>query len=362
MVWFILTQFLSIVLELIFLTRQTDIEKDFEILLLRRQLGILERKLTKSLPVSRVEKWTLAVLLFQLKRRTGQTLQRLRNVMRLFQPETVLKWHRDLVRRKWTYRRQPHGGRPRTETEIERLVLRLARENGWGCGKIQGELLKLGYPISDETIRHILRQQGVPPLDVRRPSPGWQHLMSHYKEQLLACDFFTLETLFLQTVYVLFFIELGTRRVHFAGCTAHPTGTWVTQQGRQMVWKLEESERPMRFLIHDNDRKFTSHFDAVFASEKMTVIHTPYAAPNANAFAERWVRTVREECLDKIIILNETHLRRVMREYIEYYNTARPHQGIKQQIPVPKTVATTGGSIRCRSVLGGILHDYHRVA
>jgi putative transposase len=229
-------------------------------------------------------------------------------------------------------------------------------------GKIQGELMKLGYRVSDETVRQILKRHGIPPLRARRRSPGWRHLMTHYKDQLLACDFFTLETLQLQTLYVFFFIELGSRQVHFAGCTAHPNGAWVTQQGRQLVWRLEEQERPIRFLIHDNDRKFTSAFDSVFVSEQITVIHTPYCAPNANAHAERWVRTVREECLDKIIILNEVHLRRVMREYIEYYNTARPHQGIKQQLPVPKTVVNTSGSIWCENVLGGLLHDYHRVA
>jgi putative transposase len=325
-------------------------------------LGILERKLAKPLHVSRAEKWTLAVLLGQLKRRTSPTLERLRDVIRIFQPETVLKWHRELVRRKWTYRGQQCGGRPRTGTELERLVLRLARENGWGCGKIEGELLKLGYRIHAETVRNILKRHGIPPVRERRPSPGWQQLMSHYKDQLLACDFFTLETLFLQTVYVFFFIELGTRRVHFAGCSVQPNGAWVTQQGRQMVWKLEEQDVPLRFLIHDNDTKFTTGFDAVFASAQMTVIHTPYRAPNANACAERWVRTVREECLDKMIILNETHLRRVMHEYIEYYNTARPHQGISQQMPVPRTHESSEGPIGYHTVLGGIIHDYYRAA
>jgi putative transposase len=151
--------------------------------------------------------------------------------------------------------------------------------------------------------------------------------MTHYKEQILACDFFTIETVFLRTLYVLFFIELGTRRVHFAGCTAHPNGAWATQQARQMAWALEERDVPIRFLIHDRDSKFTEAFDTVFVSERLTIIETPIKAPNTNAYAERWVRSVREECLDKLLILNETHLRRVLRAYVAYYTDERPCQG-----------------------------------
>jgi len=184
--------------------------------------------------------------------------------------------------------------------------------------------------------------------------------MSHYKQQLLACDFFTIDTLSLQTLNV-FFIEVGTRRVHFAGCTAHPTGAWVTQQARQLVWEVGTREFPLRFLIHDRDSKFTTAFDVVFTSEQIKVIPVPYRAPNTNAYAERWVRTVREECLDKLLLLNEMHLRRIMRDYIDYYNKARPHQGLDQQIPVPNKGPRHTGVIRCRHVLG-IIHDYYRDA
>ena len=228
-----------------------------------------------------------------------------------------------------------------------------------GGGKIEGELLKLGYCLSDETIANILKRHGIPPLSQRRPSLSWRHLMTHYRDQILACDFFTIETLLLQTVYVFFFIELGSRRVHFAGCTAHPTGAWVTQQARQFVWQIEERGQALRFLIHDHDSKFTSSFDAVFTSERMNVIHTPIQAPNANAYAERWVRTVREECMDKLLILNEDHLRRVMRDYVDYYNSARPHQGIEQRCPIPIPRSETEGVVRRRNVLG-IIHNYYR--
>jgi putative transposase len=275
----------------------------------------------------------------------------------------VLRWHRELVRRKWAQPSKHTGGRPRTQRENERLVVRLARENvDWGYGKIQGELLKLNIDLSEETIANILERHGIPPAPERGTSPSWRHLMTHYKEQLLACDFFTVETLFLQTIYVFFFVEVGTRRVHFAGCTTNPNRTWVTQQARQMVWELEERGPAIQFLIRDNDTKFTVVFDTVFRSEGINIIRTPYQAPNANAFAERWVRTVLEECLNKLLIINQAHLRRVMQEFVAYHNTARPHQGIAQQIPVSHAPASSSGPVRCRNVLGGIIHDYYREA
>lgn len=155
-----------------------------------------------------------------------------------------------------------------------------------------------------------------------------------------------------------FFIEVGSRRVHFAGCTSHPIAAWVEQQARQIVWALEERDPAIHFLIHDNDASFTQAFDTVFRSEGIRVIHTPYQAPNANAHAERWVRTAREECLDNLLIINQAHLRRVMREFVTYYNTARPHQGIDQQTPIPSTASIGSGPVRCRNILGGILYCF----
>jgi putative transposase len=154
----------------------------------------------------------------------------------------------------------------------------------------------------------------------------------------------------------------GSRRVHFAGCSAHPDNAWVTQQARQVMWKLEGRDPAVRFLIRDTDKKFTESFDTVFRSEGIDVIPTPHQAPNANAYAERWIRAVRAECLDKLLLINQAHLRRVMREYSAFFNTARPHQGLAQQIPVPNTNHQTTGQVRCRKVLGGIVHDYYRDA
>ncbi len=152
---------------------------------------------------------------------------------------------------------------------------------------------------------------------------------------MLACDFFTVETLYLQTLYVLFFIELGSRRVHLAGCTTNPDKAWVTQQARQLVWQLNDDGPSMHFLIHDRDTKFTTDFDQVFISEGMEIVQMPFRAPKANAIAERWVRSVRQECLDHVLILNQRHLIHVLKEYTTYYNGVRPHQGINQQTPIP---------------------------
>lgn len=370
--WFILAHIFSTMLMFMRIGRLSEQEKDLEILLLRHQLSILERKCYKPVRLTRAEKLTLAVLANRLKQTTNRTARALRGIIRIFQPETVLRWHRELVRRKWTFAHKHKGGRPQLSKEIERLIVRLARENPrWGypertpgrCGKIEGELLKLGFQVSVTTIRNVLERYSIVPAPVRGGSISWRHLMTHYKTQILACDFFTIETLWLQTLYVLFFIDLGTRRVYLAGVTANPHNNWVIQQARQLVWKLEESETTFRFLIHDRDKKFTNVFDAIFKSEGINIILTPYCAPNANAYAERWVRTVRTECLDLILILNAAHLRRVLQVYIDdYYNVARPHQGIRQQTPIPRKQPVKTGTVQRRKVLGGIISDYYRAS
>jgi len=334
MIWFMVLQVISTLVELVRLGRKSESEKDLEILLLRRQLTIFERKQNQPVRLSRSEKVTLVALSTKLKTQTGRTIKAMGEVIRIVKPATLFCWHNQLVRWKWTYRNQNRGRRPRTDQEIEQLVVRLARENDWGFERIEGELLKLGYTISHETVGNILRRHGIPPAPERDSSPSWRHLMTHYKDQLLACDFFTVETLFLQTLYVLVFVENGSRRVHFAGCTAHPNNAWVTQQARQVMWELEDRDPSIRFLIRDNDKKLTTAFDTVFRSQGIDVIPTPYRAPNANAHAERWIRSVREECLDKLLIINQAHLRRVMREYIEFFNTAPP-VWLKKSIEMP---------------------------
>jgi hypothetical protein len=221
---------------------------------------------------------------------------------------------------------------------------------------------KLGYRISHETVRQILRRHGIPRVPQRQSASTWRTFLNHYKDTLLACDFFTVETVRLQMLYVFFFIEVGTRRVHLAGITAHPTQAWVAQQARQIVWNLQTQQTTFTHVIRDNDSKYGAVFDPVFASEGIETVHTPIRAPWANVYAERWVRSVREECLDQLIILNAAHLRYVLHEYEGYFNTSRPHQGIAQKIPDPRPQDSTSGTVRRRDLLGGVLHDYYRAA
>jgi putative transposase len=211
-------------------------------------------------------------------------------------------------------------------------------------------------------VKNVLKRAGIVPAPQRRKNSNWRTFLRHYQQQMLACDFFTIETATLKTLYILFFIELGTRQVHLAGCTEHPNAVWVTQQARQFCWQLEDRAVPMRFLIHDNDTTFTVGFDAVFQAQGIDIVHTPFQAPNANAFAERWIRSVRQECLNKLVLLGEWHVRRVLAEYVTFYNTRRPHQGLRQQCPVPLNVVSSEGIVQRRDVLGGITHDYVRAA
>ena len=361
MAWFILSQIFSTILTLFRLGRTSGRDKDLEILVLRQQLGILQRQIDKPIKPNRAEKLTLAVLSANLKKQTNRPVKQFRSLIRIFQPETVFGWHRALVRRKWTHAKKNKVGRPPTKDKIKALVVRLAQENYWGYGKIKGELLKLGINLSLTTVGNILREKGIIPAPVRAGSIGWKVLMSHYREQLLACDFFQVETIWLKTLTVFFFIDIGTRQVYFAGITDHPNGPWITQQARNQVWTIQEQEDEFCALIRDNDKKFPNSFDTVFESEGINVIRIPYFAPNANAFAERFVRTVRQEILDKVLVINEAHLRRVLNEFLLYYNQRRPHQGLEQQSPIERPEPLTEGLIRKRQVLGGIINDYFRI-
>ena len=354
----------SLLLDLIWLHGRTGTDKDVEILLLRQQLRILQRKQPHPPRISRWEKLTLVVLASKLTTLTSRARAQLGQVVLLFKPDTLLKWHRELVRRKWTFRKGTPRGRPPISAEIETLLLRLAKENPtWGYGKLEGEVRKLGYAIGRTTVKAVLKRKDVPPAPERaKRGSSWRTFLQHYQDQILACDFFTVETAWLKTLYVLFFIELGSRRVHLAGCTSRPTAAWVAQQARQLSWQIQDGALPVRFLIHDRDTKFSAAFDTVFMSEDVTIIRTPVQAPTANAFAERWIRSVREECLDKLLILGEQHLQRVLTSYVAYYNGARPHQGIDQQGPVPLASMARDGPIERRDLLGGVLHDYYRRA
>jgi putative transposase len=236
----------------------------------------------------------------------------------------------------------------------------LARENPrWGYPRIAGELLKLGVRVSPSTVRRLLLAAGLTPAP-RRAGPSWRQFLRQQAASMLACDFFTVETITLRRFYVLFFIELGSRRVHLAGCTSNPTGAWVAQQARNLSF-TGLFER-MRFLIHDRDSKFSAAFDEIFHSEGINVIKTPIRAPQTNAYAERFVRTVRAECLDWLLIVGRRHLEHVLRSYTTHYNRERPHRGLALLTPEPTDAIDppTVETIERQDRLGGLIHEYYR--
>jgi putative transposase len=342
----------SAVLRLLASGRSSEFAKDVELLVLRHQLLVLQRQQRRpSLrPADRALLAALTRILPQQRRRGL-----------IVTPQTLLRWHRELVRRKWT---QPHRspGRPPVEDRVRQLVVRFAHENpGWGYPRIAGELLKLGLRVSPSTIRRILLTAGSGPAP-RRSGPSWRQFLRQQAATMLACDFFTVETISLRRLYVLFFIELKSRRVHLAGCTTNPSGAWVTQQARNLSFTGLFDR--MRFLIHDRDSKFAAPFDEVFRSEGIRVIQTPIRAPQANAYAERFVRTIRAECLDWLLIIGRRHLATVLRTYTAHYNRERPHRALALHPPEPATATQQEniGKIERRDQLGGLIHEYHRAA
>jgi putative transposase len=342
----------SAVLRLLVRGRRSEFAKDVELLVLRHQLAVLGRQERRS-PLRPADRAFLAALsrLLPWRRRQGLVVT----------PQTLLRWHRELVRRKWTQPRRA-AGRPPTDGRVRALVLRFAGENPrWGYPRIAGELLKLGLRVSPSTVRRILLAAGAGPAP-RRSGPSWRQFLRQQAATMLACDFFTVETLSLRRFYVLFFIELESRRVHLAGCTTNPTGAWVTQQARNLSFTGLFDR--MRFLIHDRDSKFSGAFDEVFRSERIQVIHTPIGAPQANAHAERFVRTIRAECLDWLLIVGRRHLERVLRTYAAHYNRERPHRALALHPPqaAPATTRPSSGRIERHDLLGGLIHEYHRAA
>jgi transposase InsO family protein len=241
------------------------------------------------------------------------------------------------------------------------LVSRLARENPcWGHRRISGELAKLGFRVSPTSIRRLLARAGLERAP-RRSGPGWREFLRAQAASIVACDFFTVESVFLRRYYVLFFIAHASRRVWLAGCTTNPTGPWVTQQARNLG--LAFADQGMRCLIRDRDSKYSGPFDEVFRSEGLRIVKTPVRAPRANAIAERFVRTVRAECLDWLLILNRRHLERVLRIYVDHYNAQRPHRALELQPPDRENQEPASvGEVCRRDRLGGLIHEYYRAA
>jgi putative transposase len=342
-------------LELVVLCGRDERAKEVEILVLRHELQVLRRQVARP-RLRTADRALLAAL--------SQVLPRARRQSFLVQPATLLRWHRELVRRRWTYaHRRP--GRPPLAAQARQLVLRLAAENpSWGYKRIHGELVGLGMPLSASSVWNVLRRHEIEPAPGRE-SVSWREFLRQQAAGILECDFFTVETLWLRRLYVLFFIELARRRVHLAGVTANPNSAWVAQQARNLIMTVAERERRPRFLIRDRDRKFTAAFDEVFRSEGIRVIRAPIAAPRAKAHAERWVGSVRRECLDRILVVSRGHLERVLHEYVSHYNAHRPHRSLEQQPPVLKPPPLAGDCdwcVRRRDRLGGLLHEYELAA
>ncbi len=326
--------------------------KDIELLVLRHELAILRRQVGRP-QLRPADRALLAAAASHLPRSSLGAL--------LVTPRTLLRWHQGLVRRKW---RQLPGrrGRPQLSSEVQGLVLRLARENPrWGHRRICGELAKLGFRVSPTSIRRLLGQGRLGPAP-RRLGPSWREFLRAQAASMVACDFFTVESAFLRRYYVLFFIAHASRRVWLAGCTTNPSGAWVTQQARNLG--LDFAEQDVRFLIRDRDSKYSEPFDEVFRSEGLRIVKTPVRAPKANAIAERFARTVRAECLDWLLILNRRHLERVLRVYIDHYHTQRPHRALELRPPAADAPRKGShlGEIRRRDRLGGLIHEYHRAA
>ena len=349
MLWSLVYLVVRNLFALVWLLGRPRRSKELEILVLRHELAILRRQAARP-KLTRADRALLAALSRSLPRTAWAGFS--------VKPETLLRWHRQLIARRWTYSHRAPG-RPPLARSLRELIVRLARENPhWGYKRIVGEIKGLGIAVSATSVRKVLLEAGLQPAPQRTRS-SWRAFLRAQAGSMLACDFLTVETIFVQRIYVLFFISLATRRVEYIGCTTSPDGRWVAQQARNLLMQLGE-EQPFRFRIHDRDAKFSHAFDEVFRTEGIKVIRTPVQAPNANAFAERWVRTLRADCLDRVLILGRRHLEYVLRVYRRHYNEHRPHRALHLLPPNGPALTSLNptGLARRRDLLGGLIHEY----
>ncbi|MGI5135527.1 MULTISPECIES: integrase core domain-containing protein [unclassified Streptomyces] len=342
-----------------------DRDKNAEILALRHQIMVLERQLgadrVKFAPEDRA---FLAALLVSLPR------QVLRRLGLLVQPDTVLRWHRDLIKQRHARNCRPkRPGRPPTVRSIRILILRLVRENpSWGYRRVHGELATLGIKVAASTVWEILRTEGIDPAP-DRAATTWADFLRSQADALLACDFIETVTLTGRRQYILAVIEHATRRIRILGTTAHPSANWVAQAARNLVMDLEDTAATVTYLIRDRDAKFPALFDQILGAAGIQTVLTGVRIPRMNAFMERWVQTCRHELLDRTLIWNEHHLRQALRQFEQHHNAHRPHQAMNQAAPlraVPEPIADLGQisrlDIRRRDRIGGVVHEYWHAA
>jgi putative transposase len=334
---------------------RSSASKDAELLVLRHEVAVLRR----AHPRPRLD-WADRAVLAALT----QVLPRWLRVHRLVTPGTVLRWHRRLVTRKWTYPNRT--GRPPVSPEIAVLIERLATENAsWGYQRIQGELLKLGYRVGASTIRRVLKALKIPPAPKRRTDTTWCQFLRAQASTMLAVDFFHVDcAVTLQRLYCFFVIEAGSRYIHILGITANPGGPWTRQQIRNLLMDLGDRAAGFRFLVRDRAGQFTDSFDAVLADAGIEAVKIPPRSPRANAYAERFVLTVRTEVTDRMLIFGKRHLRSVLAQYARHYNGRRPHRSRQLHPPWPDhpVADLSQEQIKRRAVLGGLINEYERVA
>jgi putative transposase len=338
-----------------------DQAKAAELLVLRHENAVLRRHVSRVRYEPADRAWFAALAQLVPRSRWTQIFP--------VTPATLLAWHRKLAAAKYDTSRRRKPGRPPTARSIARLVVRLATENPlWGYRRIHGELTKLGLAVAPSTVWEILHAAGIDPAP-RRPGPTWRQFLNAQEAGILAVDFLHVDTVLLRRLYVLVFIEHGTRRMHLGGVTAHPTSDWTVQQARNLALTLDERFEDIKFLIRDHGSNFTTSFDAVFQAVGTRILRTAVQAPRMNATCERLIGTLRRELLDRVLILGETHLRTVLSDYQAHYNTARPHQGIAQRVPAderdahPATVTDIDTrQIRRKPILNGLINEYERAA
>ena len=342
------------------LSRREEMWKTAEILILRHQLAVLQRRQPRRPKLDWADRALLAALLGVIPKARRQGLRL------LITPDTIVRWHRDIVRLRQAARSASgRTGRPATRRNIRALVRRLARENpGWGYRRIHGELAGLGVKVAASTVWEILRASGIDPAP-RRTGLTWPQFLRSQAEAILACDFFTVNLLDGTQAYVLAVIEHATRRIRILGLTVHPTGEWTTQQARNLIMDLGDHAGRARFMIRDRGSNFTTAFDADLADVGIRTVLCNIQTPRMNAITERWIGGCRRELLDRTLIWNQAHLRRILSNYESHHNQHRPHRSLSGAAPLrplPEPVDLDRYRIRRRARVGGLINEYHLVA